>query len=146
MFLYMLGSPAHESSDRSRRSVEDVHTVFFAVAPETILVRPIRSTLIHYTRSTISQGTVDNVRMASYPSDISGTPVDILVLNIEDPLVSRRYSNHVAGSRVHDPFRLSRSAGRVQYVQNILGVHRLRRTITIGFFHEIIPPIVPAFY
>src|SRR2546425_2172411 len=114
MFLHVFGSPSHESSDRCRRSVEDIDPVFLAVAPETILVRPIRSTLIHYTRRPISQGTIDNVRVACYPSDIGGTPVDILILDIEDPLVSRRYANQIAGSRMHDPFRLSSSAGRVQ--------------------------------
>src|SRR2546426_12217111 len=105
MFLHVFGSPSHESSDRCRRSVEDIDPVFFAVAPETILVRPIRSTLVHYTRSTISQGTIDNVRVACYPSDIGGAPVDVLVFDIEYPLVSRRYSHPVAGRRVHDSFR-----------------------------------------
>src|SRR5437879_10074476 len=85
MFLHVFGSPSHESSDRSRRSVEDVHPVFFAVAPEAILVRPIRSALVHYTRCPIGQGTIDNVRVASYPADISSTPINVLVLNIEDP-------------------------------------------------------------
>src|SRR3989442_24681 len=45
-----------------------------------------------------------------------------------------------------DPLRLSGCAGCVQYVQNILGVHWLRRTIIVGLLHEIMPPIITAFH
>src|SRR5713101_4273609 len=140
----MLGSPTHESSDRGGRCVEDAHPVFFAVTPETVLIWPIGSALVHDTRCPIGQGAVDYVRVACYPADIRGTPVDVLVFHIEDPPVGRRNTEQVAGSRVHDPFRLSSSAGRVQYVQNILGIHRLRRTIIGSLFHEIIPAMVSA--
>src|SRR6267378_3633490 len=146
MFLHMLVSPAHEGPNRGRGGVEDVHTVLFTVAPESVLVRPVWSALIHDAGCPIGQGTIDDVRVACYPADIGGTPINVLVLNIENPLVSGRYSNQVAGSRMDDPFRFSSSAGRVQYVQNILGIHRLRRTITVCFLHEITPPMVPAFY
>ena len=82
--------------------------------------------------------------MAGHPADVGGAPVDVLVVQIEDPLVSRRDAGQIAGGRVDDALGLARGPRCVEQIEKVLGVHGLGRAARRGALDEVVPPDVAA--
>src|SRR5215467_6548460 len=87
--LRELLAPLHEGSDGSGRRVADRDAVLLDDAPESVLVRVVGRALVHDGRRAVRQGPVHDVGVAGNPADVGGAPVDVAVVQIEDPLVGR---------------------------------------------------------
>ena len=81
-----LRAPLHERANRGRRGVEDRDAVALDDLPEAILLRPVGRAFVHHHRRAVGQRTVDDVAVAGDPADVGRAPVDVLVLQVEDPL------------------------------------------------------------
>ena len=57
--------------------------------PETVFLRMVRRAFVHDDCAAIAKRTIDDVAMAGDPTDIRGTPEDVVFLNIEDPFMSQ---------------------------------------------------------
>ena len=82
----MLISPLHEGSDRRWSSVENRDTIIGNQLPETIGLRPIRSSLVHEAGCTVGERSVDEVAVTGDPTNVSSAPVNILLTEVEDVL------------------------------------------------------------
>ena len=85
-----VGAPAHEGADGGRRGVEDRDAVALDDLPEAILLRPVGRAFVHHDGRAVGERAVDDVAVAGDPADVGGAPVDVLVLEVEDPLASWR--------------------------------------------------------
>ncbi len=103
-----LGAPAHERTNGGRRRVEDRHAVALDQLPEAILLRPVGCALVHQHRGAVRERTVDDVAVPGDPADVGGAPVDVVVLEIEDPFGRRVGADQVAAGRVDDALSASR--------------------------------------
>ena len=122
-----VGAPLHERANRRRRRVEDRDAVALDQTPEAILLRPVGRAFVHQHRRAVRQRAVHDVAVAGDPADVGGAPVHVVVPQIEDPLRRRVRADEIAAGRVDDALRLAGRAGRVEDVEHVLGVHRLRR-------------------
>ncbi len=100
-------APLDKSADRGRRGIEDIDAVLFDYRPEAIFLRKVRRALVHHDRRARRERPVHRVAMAGDPSDIRGTPVDILFLEIEYPLHRRSDVGQIAAGRMDDAFGLT---------------------------------------
>ena len=73
----------------------------------------------------VAQRAVDDVAVARHPADVGGTPVHVLFAEIEDPLVSERHAEKIAGRRVQDALGFAGRAAGVQDEERMLAVERL---------------------
>ena len=124
----VLRPPLHVRADRGRRRVQDRHPVALDDVPPAVLVREVGRPLVEDARRAVAERPEDDVAVPGDPADVGGAPVDVGVrLQVEDVVVRRRDADEVAGSRVRDPLRLRGRPARVEEVEQVLGVHRLRR-------------------
>ena len=92
-----LVAPLDEGADGGRRRVEDVDAVLLDDLPEAILARMVRGALVHHRGRAVGQRAVDDVAVARHPADVGGTPVGVVLAQVEDPLMRQRRRR--AGSR-----------------------------------------------
>ena len=143
VLLRVLRPPLHVRADRRRRRVEDVDLVALDDVPPAVLVGEVGRPLVHDAGRPVAERAVHDVAVPGDPADVGGAPVDRVGLDVEDVVVRRRDADEVAAGRVRDPLRLRRGAGRVEEVQEILGVHRLARAVgLVG--RQLVPPVVAA--
>ena len=137
-------APLHVRADRGRRGVEDRHAVALDDLPPAVLVGEVGRALVHHRRGAVAERAVDDVAVAGDPADVGRAPVDVgLGLQVEDVVVRRRDADEVAAGRVDDALRLRGRARRVEQVEQILGVHRLRRARRV-VGRRLVPPDVAA--
>ena len=139
-----LGAPAHERADRGRRGVEDGDAVALDDLPEAILLRPVGRAFVHHDRGAVGERTVDDVAVAGHPADVGGAPVDVVVLQVEDPLGRGVGADEVAAGGVDDALGLPGRAGGVEDVEHVLGVHRLGLAVRRGVLHQPVIPVIAA--
>ncbi len=144
VLLGPLRPPLHERPDRRRSGVEDRDAVPLDQVPEAVARRRVRSALVHQTRRAVGERAVDHVRVARHPTDVGRAPVDVLVLQIEDPLRRRVHADQIPAGGVENALGLPRRAGRIEDVEGILGVHLLGRAALRRVFHQVVPPLVAA--
>jgi hypothetical protein len=144
VLLRELRAPAHERADRGGRGVEDRRPVRLHDGPPTVLVGPIRRALVHDPRRVVRERPVDDVGVAGDPPAVGGAPEDVVVVDVEDHPVRRGDLGQVPAGRVRDPLRLPGRAARVEEVQDVLGVHLLRRALRGLITDQIVVPDVPA--
>ncbi len=142
MFLDPRISPFDESADRGRRGIENIDAVFFDDAPEAIVLGKIRGPLVHHHRRAGRERTVHSVAVPGDPADVSGAPVDVLLLEIEHPLHRHQRVHQVAAGRVHDTLGLAGGAGGVERVKRMLGVELGRRAYGALLRDQLVPPDV----
>src|SRR5439155_11023938 len=80
-------APLDEGPDGGRRRVEEIDLVALDDVPETVLVRVVGSALVHEGGGAVGERAVDDVTVPGHPADVSGTPVDGVLAQVEDPLV-----------------------------------------------------------
>ena len=79
------------------------------------------------TGGAILQRSINNVAVASDPSDVGGAPVGVFFLEIEYPLGSEVGAHRISAGRVHHALRLPGRSRGVEDVERMLGVERLGR-------------------
>ena len=115
MLGWPLRSPLHERPDGGGGGVEDRETPYFSIsAPEAVPLRPVRGAFVQEHRRAVGQRAVDDIGMPRHPADIGGTPVHVVVFEVEDVLGGRGHACQIPARRVQNAFRLARRAGRVQ--------------------------------
>ena len=90
----------------------------------------------------VGERTVHDVGVSGYPADVSGTPVDVAVMVVEDHLVGEGNEGQVAAGAVHGAFGLSGRTGGVKDEQRICRVHLLGFAVGVNFRHFFMPPFV----
>ena len=144
MLLRPLVAPLDEGADRRRRGVEDVHLVALDDRPEAVGLGKVRRAFVHQARGAVLQRAVDDVAVPGNPADVSGTPVDVLFLQIENPFRRDVSPDGISASGVHDALRLAGRAGSVENVERMLGIERLGRTLIGRLRHQLVPPVIAA--
>ena len=81
--------------------------------------------------------------MAGHPTDVGHAPVDIgLRMDVEDEPMRLGDPGQIPTGGVHDALGLGRGARRVEQVEQVLGVHRLRLGGGRLPRHEVVVPEV----
>ena len=93
--------------DGSGSGVKLINLPFFDHLPIAVGIRIGWYTLEHRGRRPIGQGTIYDIGMPGYPSDICGTKINILLAIIEDIFVSGCGVDHISASRVHHALGLT---------------------------------------
>ena len=75
---------------------------------------------------------VDDIGMPRDPAHVGGTPVDVVVAEVEDPFGRLFAVKVVAGGGVHDALGLAGRTARVKDVKRGLAIERLGRAIGSG--------------
>ena len=139
-----LTAALHESPDRRGRRVKDRAAVLLDHLPEGTRLGGTGRTLIHHCGGAIGKGAVDDVAVAGDPAHIGRAPVDVVVLDVEDPLEGEVGPEVVAGGGVHHPLGLAGGAGGIEHKQPVLAGHRLGRAVGALGLHQPVPPVVAA--
>src|SRR5580693_7799226 len=129
MSLWISIAPPDKRTNGRRRGVENRDLVFSDQFPETIQLRPIRSSLIHKGGRSIAEGPVNDIAVPCHPANIGRAPIKIILMQIEYVLRSDRNTKQVATGCVQDPFWLTGRSARVKNEQRIFGVERFRLTL-----------------
>ena len=140
----ILLAPAHEGADGRGRGVADGAGVLLDDGPETIPVGVVGRAFVHHRGRAVGQRAVDDVAMAGDPTDVSGAPVHIVFLEVEDPLAGGVGAGHVAAGGVDDALGLARGAAGVQHEQHVLAVHLLRLAGQRLVGYQVMPPDIAA--
>ncbi len=139
-----LGAPAHEGADGRGRGVEDGDAVALDDLPEAILLRPVGRAFVHQHGGAVRERSVDDVAVAGDPADVGRAPVDVVLLEVEDPLGRGVAAGEIAAGRVDDALRLPGRARRVEDVEHVLRVHRLGLAVVGRLVHDLVVPVVAA--
>ncbi len=116
----------------------------FHYLPEAVEVRIIRRALVHEAGPPVGERSIDYVAVAGHPADIRRTPVDVFVLEVENPLGGKSHVSQIPAGRMYHTLRFARRAAGVKDKERILGVHLDRGTLLGHIAHEILPPHVPT--
>src|SRR5215208_6200379 len=142
VLLEGLGAALHERPDGGRRGVEDVDLVVLDDLPPAVAFRVGGRSLEDEGGRPVAQGPVDDVGVARDPPDVRRAPVDVIVLDVEDPLGRGLDVSEVAAGSVNDALGFAGRAGGVEDVEDVLGVGLLGRTLLVGVGHQVVPPVV----
>ncbi len=139
--------PLDERPNRRRRRIENRHLVVIHNLPEPVILRPVRSTLVHHHRRAILQRPIHHIAVPGHPSNVRRTPEHILVMQIENILARQIRLHRIPAGRMHQPLRLPRRTARIQDVQRVLRIHPLRRAFPTHRGHRLVPPhIAPGLH
>ena len=83
--------------------------------------------------------------MTGDPANVGGTPVRILVVQIEYELMRHGHIGEVPTSGMQNAFGLACGTGCVQNKQSVLCIHDLWFAVCRSLRHVIVPPTVPTF-
>ena len=144
MLLEGLRALLHERPDHGRRRVVDRDPVALDQVPVPVGAGVARRPLELDGRRAVGERTVDEVRVPRDPADVGLAPVDVVVLDVEDPLRRGLDLREVAAGGVHDALGLARRARGVEDVEDVLGVHLLGRALVVGLVHQVVPVLVAA--
>ncbi len=102
------------------------------------------NTFEHDTRGTNGQRPVDDVRMAGHPADVRRAPVNILFLDIENPLERLIGMQQIARLGVHHALRLAGAAAGVEDEEGVFRIQYRHIAHGLDFHagHEVMPPMV----
>ena len=144
MPLRVLLAPTHKGAYGGGGGVADGDSILGDDGPEPVPVRPIGRALIHHRRCAVCQGSVDDVAVAGDPADVRRAPVDVVLLQVEDPLGGGIGAHQIPTGGVYDALGFARGAAGVQQIQHVLAVHRLGFAGQRLAFHQVVPPDIAA--
>ncbi len=84
MLVYMMIAPLNERSNRRWSRIQDRNLVTLDNLPEPVFSWPIRRAFIYDLRRSRSKRTIYNITVASNPTAICSTPINVLFAMIED--------------------------------------------------------------
>jgi len=140
----MLVAPLDESANCGGSGVENRDFVLFDDLPKSAFVGMVGRTFVHHTRGTGREGAVDDIAVPGNPAAIGGTPKNIVVAMIKDPLEGFLGVEVVASGGVFYAFGFSGRAARVKDKERGFAVERLGGAVVRGFGHQLVPPVVAA--
>ena len=76
------------------------------------------------------------------PTDVGGTPIGVLVLEIEDPFRGHRRAEQISAGRVQHALRFAGTAGRIEDEQRMFGVEMHWIAFGGDVLHQVVPPVV----
>ena len=77
----------------------------------------------------VGERTVDDIRVAGNPTDISRAPIDVAVVIVEHSLMGQRGIDEIAAGGVHHTLGRTRRARGVEDKERILGTHLFGRAL-----------------
>ena len=92
----------HQGPDGCWCRIENCNAELIANMPETTGVRVGGNSLEHQRCAAVCKRAINNVAVPRYPADIGGTPVNIIVVNIEDDFMSKRGVQQISTCCVDD--------------------------------------------
>ena len=125
-FWGQVGSLVHEHPDGSRCGVDHRDSVVLDDLKPPAEVGIVGRALVHDACRTQAERPVGDVAVAGDPSDIGSAPVDIRILDIEDPGGGKRRADAHAAVSMHYAARLSAGSGGVKDEERIGSVHGQR--------------------
>ena len=135
-------SPLHERADSGRRSVENGDAVSLDDLPHAVAHGPVRRALVHDGGRAVGERPIDQVAVTGHPTDVGRAPVDVILLEVEDPLRGRVGADQVPTGRVDDPLRLPGRPGGIEDVEHVLRVHRFRLAGQRRLRHQRVIPVI----
>ena len=111
----------HQGAQGGRCGIEDGYAVLLADLPEAAAIRIHRRAFVHHDGGTGRQRAVTDIGVPGYPADIGGTPEDIIVVQVENPLRGELGAEQIAGGRMLYAFGFAGGAGGVEQEQRMLG-------------------------
>src|SRR5580704_11450798 len=115
-------APGHESADGGGGAVKDGNFVTIDNFPEAIAAREIRSAFVHDDAGGVGEWTVNDVTVAGDPADVCGTPIHVVVAQIENQSGAPHALQQVAGGSVQNAFGLAGGAAGVKDVERMFGI------------------------
>src|SRR6185369_4652308 len=103
-------APFDKRPDSCWGCIENVYSMPFDHTPKAIGLGEVWRPFVHQNGRAIREWTIDHITVTCHPTDIGGTPVKILVSDVEDPLGCEMSLQKITGSSVQDTFRLTRRA------------------------------------
>ena len=137
---------AHQGADDGGRGVENIDLELLHDLPETVRPGIGGHALEHQGGGAEAQRTIEDIGVAGDPADIRGAPVDVVVLQVKDPLAGVHGIGQVAAGGMDHALGLAGGTGGVEDEQDVLGVHGFRRTVAgdIRSGNLLVPPGVAA--
>lgn len=102
------------------------------------------STLEDDGRDTEQQRGVDDIGVASDPTDITTAEVTVTVVNVKDVLAGQGSAEQVAGSGVQDTLGLAGRTGGVEEEERVLRIHDLGSNIAGPLVELVVPPDITS--
>src|SRR5262249_41539990 len=87
-------------------------------------------------------GSVDNIAVAGDPADIGGTPEDVVVTVVEDPLECLLDVKVIACGRVLDALGFTGGAARVEDGERRFAIERRGGAFGRRIFHQLVPAMI----
>src|SRR6266478_9900990 len=122
MFRHPIVAPANESADCCRSGVKNVDSIFFDDFPEAIGLGPVRGPLVHNSRRTIRQRTINDIAVAGNPADVGGAPKNVFITNVEDILHGRVNTDEITTSGMQDPLRLPGGTAGIEKIKRMFAI------------------------
>ena len=138
----MVLAQLHVRPDRGRGGVEDRDLVLLDHVPPSVGLGERRSALVEHRRRAQDHRTVDDVAVSRDPTDVGRAPPDVVFFEVEDPLQGRCRADGVAGVGVLDALRVTRRAGRVEDVEEVVRVQLLGLALAGLVGRDLVPPEV----
>ena len=145
MFLWFLCTPLHVSANCGRSRVKNCCFVFFDYLPDSVIRWKIRHAFVHNLGRAIRKWPINDVAVASNPTNIGCTPKNIcLWLVIKRILESRRHMRQITSRCVHDAFGFAGCARCIEQKQQVFCFHWFGLANRICLGHRfVIPNITP---
>ena len=133
-----------QESQGCRSNVELCDLVLGNNVPVSAEVGVCRSTLENNCCNTKQQRCIDDVCVASDPTNVTSTEEDVVVVDIEDVLARGSGTQEVTTSRVHNTLGLSGGARCVEKEEGVFGVHGLGGNVVGVLLDFLVPPQITA--
>jgi hypothetical protein len=134
-----------QQTESSRGDVELGDLVLLADVPVAGEIWVCWSALEDDSGHTEYQWRVNDVGMSGNPTDIATAEELVAVVNVKHVLSSRRGSEEVAGSGVHDTLGLAGGTRSVEQEERVLRGHAHWREVGGPLLHLLVPPVISAF-
>lgn len=139
-----LVTQAAQRTDSGGSSIELGDLVLLDNLPETGWSGISRGRFKQYSGCTESQGAINNIGMASDPSNVGHTSKDIIGMIVKDVLNGSTSSKKVTASSVHNTLGSTGRSRCVKQEKRVFSVHWFRGAIRSCLGHLIMPPQVTA--
>src|ERR1051325_82388 len=137
-------APLDEGAYGCRRGVKNIDAVALDDLPEAIRLGMVRRSLVHERRRAVRERAVDDVGVARPPADVSRAPVQVFVLEIEDPFRRQVCLQEITAGRVKNAFGFSGRARRVEDKERVLAVEFFGGAIGVDRLDKLVPPVIAS--
>ena len=112
--------------------------------PESPEIGEVGRAFVHEDRCAITQWTIDHITVPGDPADVGRTPVDILVVQVEDILGRQMRADEIAAGGVDNALGFAGGSAGIENEQRVFAVHGFRRAFRGLVLDRIIPPDIPT--